>query len=1531
MAGGAGFHGARRAVHGRGRSIDGTSAGSVRQGSGAVPGNVTKSQAAHRGAPQPSAAHQGGRHDVVHQDDVSRGSLHAFLEHVRGVFDVIFPKDGDYPCNAGAYTVSGGTPLGAGGAGYVLSAVCSATNNRQVALKVIPLSWVEKHSKDLVHVVIRRVLWYTEEARSAVAAAAAAAAAGAPEHGAAHGADVNGVDSTAAVVSDVTATSRGPSGGGQLSEKQSGERGAVGTQDAGGGASNGHAGRVVDVHELTDKLASAETLAHRALRRRRVIDEIAVHAQLSRYHGVVTLHAGFVAEQDIILVMDHVDQGSLQDFLTRQELLVGSRFAYQRVASLDWISTLIFKLAITLRHLHAGNIVHRDIKPANILLDKGYSMPLLCDFGLAGRVIADDGTDGAHMDDTGSAAQVDGGSGVRGDGVVGSVGGGGDVFQLVDGDERGRVMQRARGTLTSFVGTPLVMAPEVMVTNGYGKEDGENVSCIGYGKPADVWALGCNLYRLLYGKFPFEGRDVATTMRIVARAHLVFPSTQGFDGALVPDTAVDLLRKMLCRDPKHRATVDDVLKHDYFRSDKFRGRRRVLEKFGLVEPGDAVVASGEGETAGIATNGGGHDSDRRADANSNSNNSNDNANDNHELDGEGSGQGGNRGERRQQQRRQRHRHRRRREAGRKRKGESRAVGDGSSDDGYSGSEDDVSSDSAGVLETYTGELPASAKRTLAAVAETEDAKKRGVQRPGDHNHEVERVGHDVHAPKVGQERDNDDRNSSQCGERNVAIERSGDMLQAGTLPDNIFDPASPPSGQAAARGDDAPAREQGGKEARDGTSSDVDKASEADQGSRAEHRHDGGRDSDTADHDGIPVVPEEHDDGTYSDAIGVGEQHHKGEMDGRKSASLGEVGNAHVQDHDHDGGDVDAIRHDMHHHGQYDRVHHSLEGADRSPQVCAARGPDGDNSTSSYPATNGLVGMSSPPLIVRENGPVGVAQGGGHDAGLQGRSNAGRGRSLSRSVDTDPSQGAMAGMKYRGGGGPAGRGGGAPYGQFMGSAAVEHGQIRGAQGGAFVPHELPDVFHDGSDGSSSVYSTTRGSQCDRGGSVARSRSSSLSSAMQGARENGTTPDGTVGFEAVAHGPNGVAANGVRDARGGARRYGVDGGGSGEAWEYDSARVPNHAAYRGGGPSDGGGPSGGHHGPENGGHDGRHAGGGRYPVLPPQLHAARQGMSLAHDYVDSGHGGWVQYPAPNMRVSDASPMHQRSPPRYGRGPHGGGGAGRWAGRSAAPNGHMGPHGDDVGLYPQQQQQQQQQHEQDHQYHQPQHQQLLQFQQPQQYQQQYLHHNHHRPVSARSPSVRSRSRSSNRSASRQARRGGTLLFDMDLCTLKDMGLYKKLQAHFRDPRPADGCIPVVHEESGLMVPVFPVGVCPGMCSQVFVVGNSTFAVQPHEVAAESQGRYAVLNMRERLLRTRRCTVQEPGIFSIVSVSSGDKRAFFKQAVVSDLMAGVELGTPWCAPEQHVGDGASEEEERGDVGAGHGAEENDDNDNNSKRKGG
>jgi hypothetical protein len=98
----------------------------------------------------------------------------------------------------------------------------------------------------------------------------------------------------------------------------------------------------------------------------------------------------------------------------------------------------------------------------------------------------------------------------------------------------------ARLLLSTVCGTTVYMAPEMLAGQRY------------LGFACDVWLMGVILYTMLYGELPFdEDDDMANRYKIMYEEPVM--------REIVPKDAIELLRRMLAKDPKRRADLDEVL------------------------------------------------------------------------------------------------------------------------------------------------------------------------------------------------------------------------------------------------------------------------------------------------------------------------------------------------------------------------------------------------------------------------------------------------------------------------------------------------------------------------------------------------------------------------------------------------------------------------------------------------------------------------------------------------------------------------------------------------------------------------------------------------------------------------------------------------------------------------------------------------------------------------------------------------------------------------------------------------------------
>jgi len=153
--------------------------------------------------------------------------------------------------------------------------------------------------------------------------------------------------------------------------------------------------------------------------------------------------------------------------------------------------------ALGLHHAHEHGLVHRDVKPSNLMLGRDGSLKIL-DLGLA----------------------------------------------LVHATWLSDVAMTAPGQV---VGTPDFLAPEQV-------SDSHHVDA-----RADLYSLGCTLYKLLSGRPPFAGPEYSSALlKIDAHVHEPVPPIRQFCPD-VPEPLVAVLDRLLAKAPRDRfATAGEV-------------------------------------------------------------------------------------------------------------------------------------------------------------------------------------------------------------------------------------------------------------------------------------------------------------------------------------------------------------------------------------------------------------------------------------------------------------------------------------------------------------------------------------------------------------------------------------------------------------------------------------------------------------------------------------------------------------------------------------------------------------------------------------------------------------------------------------------------------------------------------------------------------------------------------------------------------------------------------------------------------------
>jgi len=250
-----------------------------------------------------------------------------------------------------------------------------------------------------------------------------------------------------------------------------------------------------------------------SLQRSKVFKEIEIFHQCHGSENILNLVEYFEEEDIFYLVFDKMEGGTLLNNIESR----GHLSEYEA-------SLVVKEIASALDFLHSKGIAHRDLKPENILCQRiGEVIPLkICDFDLASGVPL-----GGNNNSDGSKTPE----------------------------------------LLTPVGSAEYMAPEVVDA-----WVGESFS---YDKKCDLWSLGIILYIMLCGYPPFYGQcgedcgwergeacqDCQELLfSSIQEGEYMFPQDEWLH---VTDSAKDLIRHLLVRNPRKRYSAEDVLSHPW--------------------------------------------------------------------------------------------------------------------------------------------------------------------------------------------------------------------------------------------------------------------------------------------------------------------------------------------------------------------------------------------------------------------------------------------------------------------------------------------------------------------------------------------------------------------------------------------------------------------------------------------------------------------------------------------------------------------------------------------------------------------------------------------------------------------------------------------------------------------------------------------------------------------------------------------------------------------------------------------------------
>ncbi|EIW73180.1 hypothetical protein TREMEDRAFT_37204, partial [Tremella mesenterica DSM 1558] len=263
-----------------------------------------------------------------------------------------------------------------------------------------------------------------------------------------------------------------------------------------GKGSFGEVRKAVDV-ETGDLRAIKQIVKHRFQTDPKALDlcrrEIEITSSL-HHENLCRLIEWFEDPQHICLVLEYIDGGDLLDYILKYPNEMG--------LPEEHAAMLTLQICRGMAYTHSRGVAHRDLKPDNILLMRETpDSPVvikIADFGLAKMV-------------------------------------------------------NAKTMLTSLVGTPQYLAPEVVM------QDKRNP---GYENVVDSWSIGIIVYSMLTKSMPFAEEGDQPLERIRARF------TQPFDVDLlfergISDRAIDFISRLLEKKPSDRMTMAQALDHPW--------------------------------------------------------------------------------------------------------------------------------------------------------------------------------------------------------------------------------------------------------------------------------------------------------------------------------------------------------------------------------------------------------------------------------------------------------------------------------------------------------------------------------------------------------------------------------------------------------------------------------------------------------------------------------------------------------------------------------------------------------------------------------------------------------------------------------------------------------------------------------------------------------------------------------------------------------------------------------------------------------